>query len=220
MEHLFGLLDNFLASGINVLGLHSLHNKLCGHQPWLLTMHSPVRLDNANQSLEMLHILCVCHIVALVVHWHSMLCLLESPCALLMVIEVAAVPMDDQEELHGILLLISLHVSFGSWELDLQVGQALPNDKHLHVLLVLLKLDNLLLSSVFFLLPEVHLSSIDITCSRRWRQVSPDCQDQEAQYPDCLCNVRPTFILPLDVVGNGIHRFLILGCLFHVSNVV
>jgi hypothetical protein len=36
--HLFGLLDLVLAGNVNLLGLHSLLNKLCGHKPWLLTI--------------------------------------------------------------------------------------------------------------------------------------------------------------------------------------
>jgi hypothetical protein len=215
----FGLLDLILAGSVNILRLHSLQNKLCGHQPWLLPERSPIRLKDANQGLEMLHILCVHHIVALVVPQHSMLCLIERPRALLMVVKVAAVPADDQEELHNILFGISLCICSGSLELALQVRRALPNDKCVWVLLILLELEYLLLGGSDILLPEVHLSIINITHSRHWRWVFPDCQDWEAQLPDCLCNVRPAFILLLDVVGNGVHRSLALGRVFCVANV-
>jgi hypothetical protein len=136
-----------------------------------------------------------------------------------MVVEVASVPADDQEELHDVLFGISLRVCSGSLELALEVGQALPNDERIHALLVILELEYLLLGSSDVLLPEVHLSGIDITCSRCWRWVFPDCQDWEAQLPDCLCPVRPAFILPLDVVGNNVHHFLVLGRIFCISNV-
>ncbi len=85
--------------------------------------------------------------------------------------------------------------------------------------LVLFKLEYLLLGGSDIVLPEVHLSSINITRPRRWSRASPDCQDREAEFPDCLCDVWPAFILLLDVVGNGVHRFLVLGCVFWVSNV-
>ena len=121
-----------------------------------------------------------------------MLHLLESPRALLMVVEAAAVPADDQEELHDILFGLSLRVCDRSLELALQVRQALLNDKHVCALLVFLELEYLLLGGSDVLLPEVHLSGINITRSRRWRWVSLNCQDWEAQLPDCLHDVRPT----------------------------
>ena len=58
-----------------------------------------------NQGLEMLHILCVGHIMGLLVHRHLLLCLLKGPCALLVVVEAAAVPSDDYKELHDVLLV-------------------------------------------------------------------------------------------------------------------
>jgi hypothetical protein len=134
--------------------------------------------------------------------------------------EAAAVPADDQEELHDNLFGVSVCVVCGrSLELALQIGQALPNDKRVCALLVLLELEYLLLGGSDVLLPEIHLFNIGITHSSCWRWVSPDCWDQEAHFSDCLCNVRPTSILTLDVVGNGIHcSFLVLGHVFCVSN--
>jgi hypothetical protein len=80
--------------------------------------------------------------MALVVHQHLMLCLLKSPRALLMVVKAAAVPADDQEELHDKLFGISLCLCGGSLELALQVRQAMPDDKCVRIthamLLVLL----------------------------------------------------------------------------------
>ncbi len=67
MAHLLDLLDLVLAGDVDVLGLHSLRNELCGQQLRLSTVRSPVHLDNANQGFEMIQILCVCHLVALVV---------------------------------------------------------------------------------------------------------------------------------------------------------
>jgi hypothetical protein len=63
-----------------------------------------------------------------------MLCLLKSPWALLMIVEATAVLTDDQEELHNILFILSLCICGRSLELSLHVGQALPDDKHVHVL--------------------------------------------------------------------------------------
>jgi hypothetical protein len=82
-----------------------------------------------------------------------MLHLLESPHALLMVIEVAAVPAYDQEELHNVLFDVSLCICGGSLELALQVRQALSDEEHVHALLVLLKLEHLLLGGSDILLP-------------------------------------------------------------------
>ena len=70
--------------------LNTIHIRVC--DAWFATVCTSVRLDHANQGLEMLHILCVGHVVGLVVHRHLMLSLLESPRALLVVVETAAAP--------------------------------------------------------------------------------------------------------------------------------
>ncbi len=70
-------------------------NKLRCHQSWFATVSTSVRLNHANQSLEMLHILCVGHVAGLVVGRNLMLGLLESVRALLVVVETAAVPSND-----------------------------------------------------------------------------------------------------------------------------
>ncbi len=52
-----------------------------------------------------------------------------------MVIEAAAVPADDQEDLHDVLVGVSLRVCGRSLELALQVRQVLPNNEHVCTLL-------------------------------------------------------------------------------------
>ena len=75
-----------------------------------------------NQGLEMLHILCVGHILGLLVHRHLLLCLLKGPCALLVVAEVAAVPSDDYKELHDVLLVsLDAHTCGGPLELAVKI---------------------------------------------------------------------------------------------------
>jgi hypothetical protein len=70
-----------------MLGACSLHNKLHCHQSRFETIRTSLGFDNADQVLEMLHILCVDHVVGLIVQRHSVLHLLEGPRALLVVIE-------------------------------------------------------------------------------------------------------------------------------------
>jgi hypothetical protein len=64
------------------------------------------------------------------------------------------------------------------------------------------------------LLPEEYLPGVDnghpsLCCWVPWNS-----QGWKAQFLDCLHNVCPTFVLFLDVVGNGIDRFLVLGRIF------
>jgi hypothetical protein len=87
--------DCYVICGGNVFRLHSLRNKLHCHQSWFATVSTSVRLDHANQGLEVLHILCVGHVVGLVVGRNLMISLLESVPALLVVVEMAAVPSND-----------------------------------------------------------------------------------------------------------------------------
>ena len=61
-----------------------------------LWLYAPLlRLNHANHCLEILHILCVGHDMGLVVHRHLLLCFLQGPGALLVVVKVTAVPLDD-----------------------------------------------------------------------------------------------------------------------------
>ena len=95
MAYFFGLDDFHVACSINVFRLHYLSNELCRHLSWFLAVRTSVHLDYANQHLEVLHILCIGHVVGLVVRRNSMLYLLEGIGTLLMVVEAAAVPLDD-----------------------------------------------------------------------------------------------------------------------------
>ena len=104
-------------------------------------------------------------------------------------------------------------------ELALQVGQTLPDDKHICMLLVLLKLDDLFLNRGGILLPEKFLPGKDSSRSSLYGRVSQICQVWGAQFLDCLCNVGPTLILPLDVIGNVMDHLLVFDCIFHISNV-
>ena len=60
------------------------------------------------------------------------------------------------------MISLGLHKCGGSLELAVEVGQALPDDKRVRVLLVLLELDDLLLYRGNILLPCVYVSGIDI----------------------------------------------------------
>ena len=96
MTYFFGFDDDCPAvCSVHVFMLHSLSNELHRHQSWFLTVRTSVRLDHANQGLEVRHILCVGHIKGLVIRRNSMICLLKGTGTLLMVVEVAAVPLDD-----------------------------------------------------------------------------------------------------------------------------
>ena len=183
-------------------------------------MLPPLCLNPANQGLEMLHILCVGHIMGLVVHRHLLLCLLKGPSALLVVVEAAAVPSDDYKELHDVLVSLGAHKCGGPVELAVEIGRALlPDDKCIHVLLVLLKLDNFFLYHGAILLPDIYIPGVDNGLHSLFLWVPWYSQSWKAQRFDCLYDVCPTFILPLYVVGYGIDRFLVLGRAFHVSNV-
>ena len=93
--YFFGCDDCRAVCSVDVFRLHSLSNELCHHQSWFLTVLNSVRLDHANQGLEVLHILCVGHVVGLVIRRNLMLHLLKGTGTLLMVVEAAAVPSDD-----------------------------------------------------------------------------------------------------------------------------
>ena len=93
--YLLGFLDICIIHGGNVFELHSLRNKLCCHQSWFATVRTSVRLNYTNQGLEVLHILCVGHLVVLIVRRHSMLCLFKDIHFLLVVAKAAAVPLYD-----------------------------------------------------------------------------------------------------------------------------
>ena len=93
--YLLGFLDIRAIRGIDILGgFHPLCDKLRCHQSLFAILRTSLRMLNyTNQGLEVLHILCVGHIMALVVHRHLMLSLLECPRALLVVVEAAAAPL-------------------------------------------------------------------------------------------------------------------------------
>ena len=55
------------------------------------------------------------------------------------------------------MISLGLHKQGKSMELAVEVGRALPDDECVHVLLVLLELDNLLLYSSNVLLPDVYV---------------------------------------------------------------
>jgi hypothetical protein len=93
--YFFGFDDCCAICGGDVFRLHSLRNELHCHQSWFATVSTSVRLDHTNQGLEVLHILCVGHVVGLVVGRNLMLTLLESVRALLVVVKTAAVPLND-----------------------------------------------------------------------------------------------------------------------------
>jgi len=206
-------------TSVDIFRLHSLSNELRRHQSWFLTVRTLVHLDRANQGLEVLHILCVGHVVGLVIRRNLMLCLLEGTGTLLMVDEVAAVPSDDQEELHDVLISLGLHEHGGSLKLAVKIGRALSDDKREHLLLVLLELNDLLLYRGNVLLPDVYISGIDIGLPSLCLWVPSYLQSRKAQHLDCLCGVGPTFILSLYVVGHRIDRLLVFSLVFHVSDV-
>ena len=93
--YFFGLDGFHAACRINVFRLHSLSNELRRHQSWFSAIRTSIRLDYANQRLEVLHILCVGHAVGLVVRRNSMLCLLVGIGTVLMAVKAAAGPLDD-----------------------------------------------------------------------------------------------------------------------------
>jgi hypothetical protein len=93
--YFFGFDDCCAICGGDVFRLHSLRNELRCHQSWFATVSTSVRLDHTNQGLEVLPILCVGHGVGLVVGRNSMLSLLESVRALLVVVKMATVPSND-----------------------------------------------------------------------------------------------------------------------------
>ncbi len=93
--YFFGFDDCRAVCSVNVFRLHSLSNELCRHQSWFSTISTSIHLDHANQGLEVFHILCDGHFVGLVIHRNLMLCLLKGTGTLLMVVEAAAVPLDD-----------------------------------------------------------------------------------------------------------------------------
>jgi len=95
MAYFFSFDDCRPICQVNVCRPHSPSNEFHCHKSWLLTICTSVRLNHADQGLEVFHILCVGHVVGLVVRRHSMLCLLEGIGALLTVVEAAAVPSDD-----------------------------------------------------------------------------------------------------------------------------
>ena len=75
--YFFGFDDCRPICQVNVLRPYSLSDELHRHESWFSTIRTSVRLDHADQGLEVFHILCVGHVVGLVVCRHSMLCLLE-----------------------------------------------------------------------------------------------------------------------------------------------
>ena len=85
-----------------------------------------------------------------------------------MVIKVAAVSANDQEQLNDVLVGIGLRVCSRPAELALQIGGALSVDERIRALLVLLQLELLLPGSGYVLLTEIDHAGIrrTPTCSR------------------------------------------------------
>jgi hypothetical protein len=167
----------------------------------------------------MLHILCVGHVVGLVVRRNSVLSLLESARALLVVLKAAAVPSDDKKELHNVLISLGLHKHGGTLELAVKIGRALPDDERMRALLVLLELDDLLLYRGNVLLPDIYFPTVDSGLPSLCLWLPWYLKSWKAQRLDCLRNVRPTFILPLLWLAMASNFLLVFGHLFHVSNV-
>ncbi len=86
-----------------------------------------------------------------------MLCAFECNYALLMVVEMAAVAVDDQEQLHSILVPAGHGVRVRSLDFSFQLRQTLPDDESVCPLLVLFELCDLLLHLSNVLLPDVAL---------------------------------------------------------------
>jgi hypothetical protein len=93
--YFFGFDDCRPICQVNVFRSYSLSAELRCHESWFSTICTSVHLGHVDQGLEVFHILCVGHVVGLVVRRHLMLCLLEGIGALLMVVEAAALPLDD-----------------------------------------------------------------------------------------------------------------------------
>ncbi len=77
VAYFFGFDDYRTVCSVNIFGLHSLSNKLRRHQFWFLTVRTSLCLDHVNHGLEVLHILCVGHVVGLVIRGDSVLRLLK-----------------------------------------------------------------------------------------------------------------------------------------------
>ncbi len=95
VAYFFGFDDPHVVCSVDLFGLHSLSNELRRHQSWFSAIGTPIRLDHSNQGLEVLHVLCVGHVVGLVIRGDSVLRLLKGICTLLMVVEAAAIPLGD-----------------------------------------------------------------------------------------------------------------------------
>ena len=67
MVHLLGFLDLVKAGSIDVFGLQSLFIELCSHQSWLVAICAAVHLNGGDQGIEVLHVICVCYIMSLIV---------------------------------------------------------------------------------------------------------------------------------------------------------
>ncbi len=117
------------------------------------------------------------------------------------------------------MISLGLHKRGGSLELDVKVGQALPDDEHVCMLLVLLELVDLLLFRRNVVLPDVYVSGINNGLPSLCLRVPWYLQSRKAQRFVCLCDVGPTFILSLYVVGYRIERRLVFGRLFRDSDV-
>ncbi len=129
---------------------------------------------------------------------------------LLMVVKMAAVAADDQEQLHSILVRIGRGVRIRSMDFSFQFGQTLPNDQGVCPLLVLFELCILLLCLSNISLPDVALSWCKHLCSSRWHGVDGDINLGELQFPDGFCHLRSSLVLLLDVVCYSINQFLVL----------
>jgi len=106
-----------------------------------------------------------------------------------------------------------------NFHISLQFSCHDSNTSYVSALLVLLELDDLLLYSGNVLLPDVYISGIDSGHPSLCLWVPWYLQVRKAQRFDCLCDVSPTFILSVYVVGYHIDRLLVFCRVFRVSDV-
>jgi hypothetical protein len=95
--HLLCLLKLCRVRWVEISLCHSLCQQLCPNQSWFSTKCTSIGFNFSDQHLEVLGIVSVGHVVLLVERGHMMLGLFESPSALLMVIEMTALPRNDEE---------------------------------------------------------------------------------------------------------------------------
>ena len=148
-----------------------------------------------------------------------MFCTFECDNALLVLFELTAVSPDDLQELDYVLIRVRLGVGICALDLAFQIRRALAQDEGVCALLVFFKEGLPLLCLGDILLPQKHFSRVDGIAGRGRRWIRGDHDRGQTHVPDCLRDLRPPFVLLLDVVRDRVHRFLILGRIFCVANV-